>query len=159
MRIKKPLGTAALIVIILVIAGVAFAGTIYFYILPNHSGSYSGPGLPNPGMTTSYSVSIPNYGDWTTYAFHANTTNFWANVTSTGLGGSYQTVAFGLMNQSDYNNLSSNTSISWVKYQAPGDTDFSANWQLTSSGNYYIVWIQEGNGNFQNSGTLDLTQI
>lgn len=157
MNFKKPSGIAAIIIILLVISGVAVAGTVYFYIIPSHSGNYSGPGLPNPGVTTTYSVSIPGYGDWTTYAFHSNVTDFWINVTSTGLGGSYQTVAFGLMNQSDYNNLSSNTSISWIKYQSPGNTDFSANWQMSLSGNYYIVWIQEGNGNFQNSGKLDLT--
>ena len=159
MNLKTSLTPFATIVIIIAVATIVVGASVYFYILPQTQGQYKGPGLPYPGVTYSYSVSIPSYGNWTSYGFHSNVSNFWANTTAEGLGGSYQTVAFGLMNQSQFDNLTSNTSLQWSVYQAPGTTAFQLNYHGTAAGNYYLVWIQEGNGNFQNSGKLTLTEI
>jgi hypothetical protein len=161
MDFKKPGGIVTVIVIMLVITGVAVAaGTVYFYILPNHSGTYSGPGLPNPGVTTSFTVSVSGYADWADYGFHSNVSNFWVNLTLTGINSeNYNTALFGLMNQSEYNNLSTNTSISWL-YGGSWQAIAGANWHVsTGAGNYYLVLIQEGNGGLSATFKLTLTQL
>lgn len=156
MKIKRRLSIVTAVAIALLLSGVAVAGTVYFYILPTStSGHYTGPGLPNPGMSTPYSISVSGYGNWTTFGFHSNTTQFWVNTTVTGISGSYQHVAFGLMNQSDYDGLNSNSSMQWVRTYNVG---IGVNWKLDLPvGNYYLVWIQEGTGGYSESGWLTLT--
>lgn len=159
MRIKlkfTPLVVAVIAVV--AVTGVALGASIYFYTLPNQSGKYGGPGLPNPGMTTSFTVSVSGYAEWDDYAFHSNASAFWVNLTLNSINSNnYNTAEFGLMNQSEFNNLSTNTSIAWLD-GGNWESIAGANWHVTSgSGNYYLVLLQEGNGGLSINFKLTLT--
>lgn len=158
MDIKRRLSPLAVGVVLVLLASVAVGASFYFYILPQNNGSYSGPGLPSQGVTYSFSLSVSGYGDWASYGFHSNVTNFYANTTETSLNNlNIQTAVFGIMNQTEYNNLESNTSIQWLISQGP-NTDITINYHGASAGNYYLVIIQEGNGGFTVGGKLTLTE-
>lgn len=158
MDIKKRLSPIAAVLIVVALASVALGASVYFYLLPQNNGSYSGPGLPSRGTTYNFSLTVGGYGDWASYGFHSNVTNFYANTTETSLNSlNIQTAVFGIMNQTEYNNLESNTSIQWLKSQGP-NTDITINYHGSSTGNYYLVIIQEGNGGFTVGGKLTLTE-
>lgn len=156
-KLKKITPTFA---VIMVIFGVAIAGSVYFYGLSQQkSGTYTGPGLPNQATVLTYSVSASGYGNWTSYAFHSNVTKFTAENAATNIGGSESTVVYGMMNQSEYNNLTANTSLSWLVYEGQGLLANGFTITVNGQGNYYLVFIQEGTGGFSYSGKLSLTQI
>ena len=159
-KLKRLTPLAIALIIVVVISGVVVAGSVYFYVLPQQGkGSYSGPGLPNPPTTFTYSISVSGYGNWTSYAFHSNVSEFTAENAYVSAGGSYSTAIYGLMNQSEYNNLTANTSLSWIVCESQGLLLNGFTRSITGQGNYYLVFIQEGTGSFSYSGKLSLTPV
>lgn len=64
-----------------------------------------------------------------------------------------------MMNQSEYNNLITDTNLSWLVYEGQGLLANGFTRTVNGQGNYYLVFIQEGTGGFSYSGKLSLTQI
>lgn len=160
MKLKRLTPFAIAVIIIVVVSGVVVAGSVYFYVLPQQGkGIYSGPGLPNPPTTFTYSISVSGYGNWTSYAFHSNVSEFTATNAYISAGGSYSNAIYGLMNQSQYNNLTSNKSLSWIVCESQGLLLNGFTRTITGQGNYYLVFIQEGTGSFSYSGKLSLTPV
>lgn len=158
MAMEKHLSLLATVLVVVIVASVAVGAGIYFYILPASHGNYTGPGLPAQGQTYDYSLTVNGYGDWASYGFHSNVTNFYANITSTSLNNmNIETAIAGIMNETEYHNLESDTSIKWLISQGP-PTDVTMNYHGSATGNYYLVILQEGNGGFTVGGTLTLTE-
>ena len=135
------------------VAGIVVAAGAAFYLLPRQHGIYVGPGLPH---TISISSSMSNItGSYYAQGFVFNTTVWWINGTSIGLG--INTADSGLMNQTQYLNLKNNDSISWLGGYTPPDTNGFFNYQGNAATTVYFVWIQTSNQTSTFDATLTVT--
>lgn len=158
MGTEKHLSPIFAVLAVIIVASVTVGAAVYFYALPQTQGNYTGPGLPARGETFKYSFNVGGYGDWASFGFHSNVTNFYANITESAPSNSNICTAMsGIMNQTEYNNLKSDTSIKWLSSQGP-PTDITMNYHGSASGNYYLVLLQEGGGSFSVSGYITLTE-
>ncbi|MGD0250681.1 MAG: hypothetical protein ABSB97_07350 [Thermoplasmata archaeon] len=142
----------AVIVTVVIIAGAAIAAGAAFYFLTPQTGTYQGPGLP---VTQTISANLPSDGSYYSLGVRFNDTVATAWLNFSVSGETNATVEYGLMNQSQYGNLTNNTGISWLTHWS-GDVVFNYHATLASTGpTIYLVGLAtEADSKFVGSLTV-----
>ena len=111
MGLSKRLSPLMMILIAILISGVVVAAGAIVYFEKTQTGKYQGPGLP---ITNSYPESLSGVGAWFAVPMEINATtsqSYWVNLT----GGAETGIIYGIMNSSEYQNLTSNSSINFIQ--------------------------------------------
>lgn len=128
---------------IVLVAGVAIAATTIVYFENSQTGVYKGPGVP---IVQDYSFTVAGNDSYYAIPVFLNTSaNYYINesVTSANIGNSgftNQGQVVGLMNQSEYNNFTSNTSMNFL---ATGNSVLAFNYQGSGKQTLYVVYLNE----------------
>ncbi|MCL5955563.1 MAG: hypothetical protein M1507_05570 [Candidatus Thermoplasmatota archaeon] len=160
--VKKPFekfSPLVMLLITLAVVGTVMAAGIAIVIFESpHSGKYSGPGLPTEKSVT---FTIPG-GNNSYFAqpVKINSTNqFWFNVSEYSAN-SDTGFEWGLMNSSEYANLTNNVSITFLDAAGTytgGNVNTLLSYQGQGEQTIYVVWINTGNTAYSASWSITVT--
>ena len=132
-----------IIVGIVLVAGVVIAATTIVYFQNSQTGVYKGPGVP---IVRDYSFTVAANDSYYAIPVFVNTSaNYYINesVTAANIGNSgfsNQGQIVGLMNQSEYSNFTSNTSMTFL---VTANSVLAFNYQESGKQTLYVVYLNE----------------
>lgn len=136
--------------IVLVVGIVVSAGVIVNFEHPQ-TGKYRGPGLPM-GKEYSFVVNASSNVSNSYYAipiFMNNTDSYYINLTiEASTGGNTNGEVFGLMNQSEYNQFTSNVAMNYLVKGAFSSSGVGYSYKGNGMQTFYSVFVNELNTSF-----------
>lgn len=135
--------------VVVIIASVVIATSAIVYFELPRTGQYQGPGLP---ISKSYSFTLDGNGSYAAVPVEINASvgqTFWFNVSGQAYANN---IVSGVMNQTEYNNLTNNSGLNWLKEVEYGSGQY---YQYEGIGPQTLYAVELNTNNF--TASIDIT--